>query len=633
MNRENLDSWCERGILALVLAILVFGPLALGAVDTLQFLIIQGLTAGVMLLWGARIWLSPRPQLLWPPICWAVVAFAVYAIFRYLTADIEYIARQELLRVLVYAFLFLAILNNLHRQESTQIISFTLIFLAMGISFYAIFQFLTDGHRVWVYLKHYEHRGSGTYLSPNHLGGFLEMLLPLGLAYTLLSRLKPVAKIFFGYAALVILAGIAVTVSRGSWISTILALGIFFGAIWFHGSHRLTAALLLVLMIGASALLAPRSMTFKTRTRQLVTEGRIDDDKRFELWRPAFRLWQENPWWGVGPAHFDVRFRQYRPESVQERPEWVHNDYLNTLTEWGFVGMALVATALVLLGLGLIKTWPFVRSTARDLGEKKRSNKFAFVLGAAVGLAAILIHSVVDFNMHIPANAILAVTLMALLSSHLRFATERYWKTPGIPLKVLASALLLSGVAFLTERGIQRAREYALLKHAGRARAFSPAKVKRLKMAYSVEPRNPETSYLIGDSLRVQSLDGGDNYQNLAQEAMECFARGTNLNRWDARNFLHYGMCLDWLDRTSESAPYFQKAELLDPNGYFTHLNIGWHYVQLGNYAAAKPWFERSLRLQWENNMTAQNYLKIANDRLIDAATNEISAKLAFPAQ
>ena len=56
---------------------------------------------------------------------------------RYLTCDIEYVGRKELLRILLYAALFFAILNNLHRQEATQIISFTLIFLAMGISLYA----------------------------------------------------------------------------------------------------------------------------------------------------------------------------------------------------------------------------------------------------------------------------------------------------------------------------------------------------------------------------------------------------------------------------------------------------------------------------------------------------------------
>src|SRR5262245_38332436 len=119
MNREALDKACERGILGLVLAILVFGPLAMGAVDTPFFLVIQALTMGVLLLWAARLWLKPRPPVLWPPICWAVIAFAVYAIIRYRTAELEYLARKEMIQVLIYSFLFLAILNNLHRQEHT----------------------------------------------------------------------------------------------------------------------------------------------------------------------------------------------------------------------------------------------------------------------------------------------------------------------------------------------------------------------------------------------------------------------------------------------------------------------------------------------------------------------------------
>jgi len=216
MNREVLDRWCERGILGLVLAILVFGPLATGAVRPLEFLVIQGMTMGVMTLWFLRLWVSPKPQFLWAPLCWLVVAFTAYAILRYLTCDIEYAGRKELIRILVYAFLFFAILNNLHRQESTQNISFTLLFLATGISIYALYQFLSGSERVWWFRALYKGRASGTYISPNNLAGFLEMLLPLALTYTLVGRAKPVTKVFLGYAALAIVAGISVTVSRGS---------------------------------------------------------------------------------------------------------------------------------------------------------------------------------------------------------------------------------------------------------------------------------------------------------------------------------------------------------------------------------------------------------------------------------
>lgn len=640
MNREVLDRWCERGILALILAILVFGPLAYGAVDTFPFLIIQGLAAGVLVLWIARLWLSPRSQFLWPPICWAVLAFSLYAVARYYTADIEYIARQELLRVLIYAFLFFAILNNLHRQEFTSIAVLTLVFLAMCISGYAMYQYLTNSDRVWFAVKPYPHRGSGTYINPNHLGGFLELLVPLGLAFSLCSRLGHVTKVLVGYASLVILAGIAVTLSRGSWIATILALLLFFAVLSFHRAHRLAGLLALVLIVAGAAYLIPKSQFFHQRARQLVNTqtGQVDDDTRFDIWGSAFRMWRENPWWGVGPAHFDRRFRAVRPDTIQMQPDRAHNDILNTLTDWGIVGAVLVASAFVLLGLGLAKTWPAVRVTQRDIGEKKRSNKFAFVLGASVGLVAILLHSFVDFNMHVPANAIIAVTLMALLSSHMRFATDKYWITARPWLKAIASIVLLAGVVYFAQQDWRLASEYAWLNRAEQASPYSPKQVALLTKAFAIEPKNPDTAYKIGEAYRIQSKEGGMRYEgqdfqgltykDLATRAMQWFERSSRLDPWNAYSFANYGWCLDWLGRQGESAPYFDKANQLDPNGYYTLAMIGMHHFEIGNLVASKPWFERSIRLQWIDNPISRTYLQLANQKLMEAATNDFAARL-----
>ena len=368
MKREVLDRWCEQGIFGLVLAILVYGPLATGAVRAQDFLVIQGLTTGVVVLWVLRLWLNPRPQFLWPPVCWAVIAFAAYAIARYLTTDIEYVARLEMIRVLVYAILFLAILNNLYRQEFTQVIVFTLVFLAMADAFYALYQFLTGSNRVWTFVTPYVHRGTGTYISPNNLAGFLEMVLPLGLAWVLVSRAKPLTKVFVGYASFMILAGIAVSISRGSWISVGLALLVFFAVLSRHRSYRVPAAVLLVVIIGAGIYAIPRTQLFQKRLQAVSA----DDWVRFEIWRPAVQMWEQNPWWGLGPGQFNDRFRAYRPETIQREPDWVHNDYLNTLTDWGIGGMTLVASALVLLAIGLSKTWRCVQGPPNDFAVRKR---------------------------------------------------------------------------------------------------------------------------------------------------------------------------------------------------------------------------------------------------------------------
>ncbi len=359
MKPETLDNWCERGILGLVLAILVLGPLATGAVRPVEFLAIQGLTLGVLVLWGARLWLSPRPQLLWPPICWAVLAFVAYAVGRYLTAQIEYVARQELIHVLVYAWLFFAVLNNLYRQESLVVITCTLVFLGMAISGYAVYQFLTHSPWVWNIPVPHKVNGSGTYIHPNHMGGFLEMVLPLGLAHTLVSRMKPIGKIFLGYASLVLVAGILVTVSRGAYVSTCLSMVLFFGVLLLHRTYRLPSLVFLVAILGAGAYFLLHSSSVEARLgRMLAGAGRLEDDTRIIMWRAALRIWQDDVLVGAGPGHYDYRFREYRPGDVQLRPHWAHNDYINALAEWGVVGTALVASAWVLLGLGVRKTWP-----------------------------------------------------------------------------------------------------------------------------------------------------------------------------------------------------------------------------------------------------------------------------------
>jgi O-antigen ligase len=626
MNRDTLDYWCERGILGLVLGILVFGPLAMGAVDTLEFLVIQGLTVAVMLVWALRLWVSPKPRLLWPPLGWMVLAFAALAVGRCLTADIEYVARLEMIQVLMYAFLFFAIVNNLYRQESVQIISFTLIFLAMGISCFAVYQFLTHSNRVWDYVSPYLGRATGTYISPNNFAGFLELLLPLAVACVLVGRMKPVVRILLGYSALVMLAGMVVTFSRGGWVAVAVALLVLLGTLFFHRNHRLPAFLLLVALIGGGAFFTAnylsRTLSYISRVEVETLQDKPENILNFRtgMWATAEQMWQDHFWWGVGPAHYDYRFREYRPESIQMSPDRAHNDYLNLLADWGATGGIIVLAGMVTFGAGLRKTWRYVRPPENDFG-RGMSNRFAFFLGASAGLFALAVHSVVDFNLHIPANAILGVTLLALLSSNLRFATERHWLGARLPVKMIATFALVAGVVYLSCQGWRRGQEAVWLARAEQSPNFSTQRAAALNAAFEFEPKNFETTYNIGECFRTQSFDGGQNYEALAKTAMQWYARGMQLNPHDGYNYLRYGMCLDWLEKHDEAGPYFNRADALDPNGYYTEANIGWHYVQAGDYAAARPWLERSLRLDGSGNDIARFYLDTVERKLVENAS------------
>ena len=342
------------------------------------------------------------------------------------------------------------------------------------------------------------------------------------------------------------------------------------------------------------------------------------------MWMVAERMWLDHFWWGAGPAHYDYRFREYRPERVQLQPDRVHNDYLNLLADWGAAGGIIVLAGMAAFAAGLWETRKRVRRAEKDLGGRGTSNRFAFFLGASAGLLALAVHSAVDFNLHIPANAILGVTLLALLTSNLRFATERYWLSARLPVRMLATVALACGVAYLGWQGWRRGNEYVRLQRAQSPSLLVLDRAALLEKAFAAEPENFETAYDIGEAYRLQSFEGGPDLSRLlAEKAMLWYARARQLDPFDGYNELRTGMCLDWLDRHAEAGPHYRAAERLDPNGYFTAANIGWHYVQTGDYLAAREWLERSLRLEWDQNTISRSYLDLVDKRLAENASGK----------
>jgi O-antigen ligase len=616
IDRETIDTFCERGILGTVLAMLVWAPLATGATRTSQFLVLLGLGVLLIALWAVRIWTRESYRFLFPPFAWAVVAFVGYAIWRYSWADIEYDARLELLQVILYGVVFFAVLDNLTRQESIQIVLFTLIGLALVLSFYAIFQYVTDSQKVLWFDKpaSYRGRGSGTYICPNHLVGFLEMVLPIALAYTISGRYKALTKIGIGYAAVMMLAGIGVTLSRGGYVAVAGALVVFLVILLWNRDYRIPALIVLVMLIAGGALFGQRSWKAQKRLEQFDTLS-----TRRTYWSAAREMWKENFWFGVGPQHYDWRFRKWRDPALQRRPVYVHNDYLNTLAEYGTVGGIIVGGGLLLLGWGVVRSWKYVRRSNEI--STKPSNRAAVVFGCSIGMLAMALHSVGDFNMHIPANALVAVALMAILASHMRFATERFWFNPGVVGRGLGSVILLVCGSYLVWQFSRLAPQSYLQHKYLEAKTFEE-RFDILRRAHAYEPNNGLVTLATGEFLRKSGWDADDGAEGekLVRAAIPWFERGIELNRWSPYNYLNLGMCYHWLKERDKAGELFERALALDPNGSYVLAMYGWHKLQLGELEAARDHFYRSvLHLNHPGeNMFAKSYLEIVERRIAE---------------
>ena len=610
MNLEAIDTWLERAILALVLGLLAFGTLALGGVRPSEFVVLEWIVAALLVLWAVRLWAAPKFRFLWPPVCWAVLPFVGYAIWRYRTADIEFVARQEMIQVLLCALLFLIVVNNLYSQESTRLLVFTLVFLAMSVSMYGIYQWLRHAETVWGLARPpmYYERASGSFICPNHLAGFLEMILPLGIALTVTGRVKIITRICVAYASLVTLVGLAATGSRGGWCAAGAGLLVLCAFLLRTKGQRWMALAVLVIVTASGSWLYTRALENRVTGTVLTGHGQ---EIRLRLWNYAWKLWQTKPWTGVGPDHFDYRFQPYREaiDRTQGRPGRAHNDYVNTLADYGVIGLALVLLPLGVGAWSLFRCWPRLQRGGNEFGQKP-SNRAAIVLGCASGLAALLVHSFFDFNMHIPANALLAATLLAVIAGHLRFATERHWVTARWPFALAGTVALAGSLYYLVPQSMARTREMVLLRRAEEFPDGAPEKIAALRAALAVEPKNFETAFALGEQLRALSWLGRDDYKRQAEEALGWFRRALELNPWDVNSHIRCGLCLDWLGRNEEAGSFFRRALELDPNYWLTRTMMGWHEFQLKHYEESHVWMEKALEVKTINPM-AYAYLTL----------------------
>jgi len=602
MNREAIDTWIERVILALVLGAIVFATLAFGGVRPRDFVVVWWLLLGGVALWLVRIWLAPQFRFLWPPLCWSIVPFVAYAIWRYRTADIEFLARQELIQILLAALLLLLIVNNLYSQESTRLLSLSLVFLGMGIAMYGVFQWLRSTDTVWGLPRpsSYQGRASGSFVCPNHLAGFLEMVLPLGITLAVIGRVPPVTRVLLLYATLVMLAGLAGTHSRAAWIAAAGALLFLLVFMLRTRGQRWIALTLAVALGGSGYWFYTRTAAVRVQSMEVTGHGR---EIRLRLWSSALQLWHENPLWGIGADHFDYRYPQKREaaDRTQGRPGRVHNDYLNTLVDYGAVGLLLALIPLGVAGWTVKRCWPHVQRAGSDFGQK-RSNRAAMVLGAASGLVALLVHSFFDFNMHVPSNAYLAVTLLGIIGAHTRFATERYWVTARWPVAAPATLVLAAALACLGPQAVARSRQANLLRLADQLEDGAPRKIALMERAARIDPQDFETAFAVGEQYRALAVAGVEDHAARAETAARWFERVIASNRWHVNARLHLGMCLDWLGRHDEAAPHFTKALELDPNHWYARGMMGWHYFQIENYDEAIHWMLQSRRVNWTRN-------------------------------
>jgi hypothetical protein len=451
-NPEKLAYWA-------LLALLVWAPIPLGSNRAWAWMVLEvwvfALLAFWLFLWAFRLAEVPEPvKRAWPawillalwlalqalhlvpmPPDWISFLSPESARMQALVADLgirretmtlsidPQASRVSLLKSLAYAGVFFLALALVNRRSRVQLLARVIVYAAVIHAIYAVLMHLsnTDEEYFGTLISH-GNSASGTYANRNHFAGYLEMSLAVGigllisglsdrkadtwkkfLRLTVEWILSP--KMILRLALCILVIALTTTHSRmgnTAFFSSLLVAGAL-GIVLSRKATRNTV-LLLASLIAIDLFIVGSWFGVEKLAQRLEQTTMVNVQEREDPAAYTIPLIKDYPVFGSGPGTFYVAFPRYRPATVVSYYDYTHNDYAQFAAESGILGLALLGGFVVLsLGAALVAQWQ-----RRD--PLMRGMSFACIMG----VTAILIHSWVDFNLQIPANAMLFMVLLAL---------------------------------------------------------------------------------------------------------------------------------------------------------------------------------------------------------------------------
>jgi O-antigen ligase len=416
-----------RSRIALVLFVLA--TLIAGVVGTetrLLFLWPACLLLGVA---GLAMVLGPRVRVPYPPneVCLATALLAaLYFGIRAVASPVVEHAREDFFVIGAGLGAYVIMATVAARPVGRNAFLAVMLLLAAGNLAVGVIHFGGDWsfHVVPAFVRSFEEgRIGGFYNNPNHLAAFFSMVVFMGLGQMCFGRGPATWRLVLGFVIVSAMLGMALTISRGA----LLALGA--GGLAFAGMgtwlvwkcHRHLAGKLafacVVLGVVTGAVLWKVNEDYLRR--RLVEQG-ASSDVRLDIWQAALDQHAEQPWIGAGARRFyegGVRYRQPDVAAWIGEPEFAHNEYLQALADYGWVGLILLLAVLL---AHLMNGWRYVWRYASDCFPRSGSllsARLALTTGAVAAVFASAVHALVEFHWHVGGLVILTAALAGILAS------------------------------------------------------------------------------------------------------------------------------------------------------------------------------------------------------------------------
>jgi O-antigen ligase len=303
----------------------------------------------------------------------------------------------------------------------------SLIIFGAVMGVFGLVQYFSGSPNVY-WVRHAEATPFGPFFNRDHFAGYMELFIPLPVALIATRHVRGEKRMVYGIAAMFMGVAAIFTLSRGGMIS-IFAEMIFIAAMSFrrhramtnangheHEKARVATGVAAVAAILAATVTGVIWMGAEPVINRIATGDPNSSDLsktqtfysvRGVIWENTWTMIRRNPLTGVGLGAYETAYPIYaRENGTQGVTAEAHNDYLEILAVAGVIG-------------GVSALW-FILALFRAIARGVRSSDpltAAIALGGGAGLFGLLVHSLFDFNLHLPSHAMVFLLLSVVISN------------------------------------------------------------------------------------------------------------------------------------------------------------------------------------------------------------------------
>ena len=253
-------------------------------------------------------------------------------------------------------------------------------------------------------------QGYGQFLNKNHFAYLMEMAFGLGVGLIVTRGIRPDRLLI--YAALLFPIWIALVLSNSRGGILAMLTQVLIATLWFLRPQGVlkpallgvivVAVLLGTLWVGGDKL----ATNLESATAHFSGDTTHDGASRNEIWRATLKMFVAHPIAGVGFGGYWIGITAFHDASGTLTPQEAHNEYLEVLSSGGVIGLAIFVWFVVMV-VGRVQT-----NLQTDRGDIR-----AVRVAALLGITGVVVHSLVDFGLHMMSNALIFIVLLMLLTA------------------------------------------------------------------------------------------------------------------------------------------------------------------------------------------------------------------------